>query len=225
MRPFNFDFCKEFGAFTITLSGKICLWRALNQERLTKKAVMRLHIDGATMEHIYWYLLIGGVIVLIIVLLLGDLMDAITGHLDVLPFGPSEIVLFASFLGGVGLIFQKFNHSVFPSIIISATCAFVLTFLISYFFLRPLKHMENSSAVNLNDMVGRKGIVTMEIKEGNDSLGEVKVEHDLGYIFRTAISRDGNAIPLNAEVTVWEVKDNRFVVYQRNSNEIDIFKF
>ena len=177
------------------------------------------------MEHIYWYLLIGGVIVLIIVLLLGDLMDAITGHLDVLPFGPSEIVLFASFLGGVGLIFQKFNHSVFPSIMISATCAFVSTFLISYFFLRPLKHMENSSAIHLEDMVGRKGIITMEIKEGNDSLGEVKVEHDLGYIFRTAISRDGNAIPLNAEVTIWEVKDNRFVVYQRNSTEIDIFKF
>ena len=85
--------------------------------------------------------------------------------------------------------------------------------------------MENSSAIHLEDMVGRKGIITMEIKEGNDSLGEVKVEHDLGYIFRTAISRDGNAIPLNAEVTIWEVKDNRFVVYQRNSTEIDIFKF
>jgi hypothetical protein len=192
---------------------------------LDRKAVMTLHIDGATMGHIYWYLLIGGVILLIVILLLGDLMDAITGHLDVLPFGPSEVVLFASFLGGVGLIFQKFNHSVFPSIMISATCAFVFTFLISYFFLRPLKHMENSSAVDLNDMVGRKGMITMEIKEGNDSLGEVKVEHDLGYIFRTAISRDGIAIPLNAEVTVWEVKDNRFVVYQRNSNEIDIFKF
>jgi membrane protein implicated in regulation of membrane protease activity len=191
----------------------------------TEKAVITLHIDGAAMEHIYWYLLIGGVILLIVVLLLGDLMDAITGHLDVLPFGPSEIVLFASFLGGVGLIFQKFSHSVFPSIITSAIASLVFTFLISYFFIRPLKHMENSSAVDLEDMVGRKGIITMEIKEGTDSLGEVKVEHDLGYIFRTAVSRDGKGIPLSAEVTVWEIKDNRFVVYQRNSNEIDIFKF
>lgn len=34
--------------------------------------------------------------------------------------------------------------------------------------------MESSSAVDLEDMVGRKGIITMEIKEGRDSLGEVK---------------------------------------------------
>jgi membrane protein implicated in regulation of membrane protease activity len=189
--------------------------------------MMTMHIDGATMEHFYWYLLIGGVILLIIILLLGDLMDAVTGHLDVLPFGPSEVVLFASFLGGVGLILQKFILSVFPVIgvfIISAIASIVLTFLISYFLLRPLKHMENSSAVNLEDMVGRKGMITMEIKEGSDSLGEVKVEHDLGYIFRTAISRDQKAIPLNTEVIVWEVKDNRLVVFQRSDiHETDIF--
>ena len=189
-----------------------------------------MHLDGATMEHIYWYLLIGGVILLTIILLLGDLMDAITGNLDVLPFGPSEIVLFASFLGGVGLIFQKIIRFIgLPSVsilIISGVASLILTFLISYFFLRPLKHMESSSAVDLEDLVGYKGIITMEIKEGADSLGEVKVEHDLGYVFRTAISRDGKELPLNTEVVVWEVKDNRFVVYQRAvPNEMDTIKF
>lgn len=187
-----------------------------------------MYLDGTTMEQIYLYLLIGGVILLIIILLLGDLMDAITGHLDVLPFGPSEVVMFASFLGGVGYIIQKIIHytglSALNILIVSGIVSVLLTFLISYFFLRPLKHMESSSAVDLEDMVGRKGIVTMEIKEGADSLGEVKVEHDLGYIFRTAISRDGKALPLETEVVVWEVKENRFVVYQRNgTNDIDNF--
>lgn len=188
-----------------------------------------MHLDGTTMEHIYLYLLAGGVILLIFILLLGDLMDAITGHLDVLPFGPSEMVLFASFLGGVGFIFQKFTSymglSSIVILIVSGIASFLLTFLISYFFIRPLKRMENSSGVNLEDMVGRKGIITMDIKEGADSLGEVKVEHDLGYIFRTAISRDRKALPIDTEVIVWDVKDNRFVVYQRTvSNEIDHFK-
>jgi membrane protein implicated in regulation of membrane protease activity len=187
-----------------------------------------MHLDGATMEQIYLYLLIGGVILLIIVLLLGDIMDGISGHMDVLPFGPSEIVMFASFLGGIGLIFQKLIKNIgLPSIgilIVSVIASIILTFLISYFFLRPLKHMESSSAVDLKDMVGRKGIITLEIKEGADSLGEVKVEHDLGYIFKTAISRDKTALPYNTEVVVWEVKDNRFVVYQRNE-ELDIYKF
>lgn len=185
-----------------------------------------MHLDGTMMETLYLYLLVGGVLLLVIILLLGDLMNAITGHLDVLPFGPSEVVLFASFLGGTGLLFQKFISMnsigilIFPGIV-----SFVLTFLISYFFLRPLKHMESSSAVDLEDMVGRKGIVTMEIKEGADALGEVKVEHDLGYVFRTAISRDGKELPLDAEVVVWEVKDNRFVVYQRtDAGETDLFK-
>jgi membrane protein implicated in regulation of membrane protease activity len=181
-----------------------------------------MYLDGTTMEHIYWYLLVGGVILLVIVILLGDIMDAITGHLDVLPFGPSEIVLFASFFGGTGLIFEKLIRSIGLSsigiLIISGIASFLFTFLISYFFIKPLKHMESSSAVNLEDMVGRKGIITMEIKEGPDSLGEVKVEHDLGYIFRTAISRDGKALALETEVVVWEVKDNRFVVYQRETN-------
>lgn len=184
-----------------------------------------MYLDGTTMEQIYLYLLVGGVILLIIILLLGDLMDAITGHLDVLPFGPSEVVLFASFLGGVGLLFQKLISSVLPAIgilIVSGIASFILTFLISYFLLRPLKHMESSSAVDLEDMIGRTGIITMEIKKGADSLGEVKVEHDLGYIFRTAISRDGNELPLDTEVVVWEVKDNRFVVYQRD--KMDHFK-
>jgi hypothetical protein len=189
---------------------------------------MTMYLDSAAMEQIYWYLLIGGVGLLIIILLLGDIMDAITGHLDVLPFGPSEIVLFASFLGGVGLVLQKLIHSVFPSIgilIVSGIASLLLTFLISYFLIRPLKHMESSSAVNLEDMVGRIGFITMEIKDGSDSLGEVKVEHDLGYIFRTAISRDGKALPLDTEVVIWEVKDNRFVVYQKSVvNENDIFK-
>jgi hypothetical protein len=189
---------------------------------------MTMNLDGATMEQIYLYLLVGGVILLIIILLLGDLMDAITGHLDVLPFGPSEVVLFASFLGGVGLLFQKLISSGLPSItilIISGIASFLLTFVISYFLIRPLKHLESSSAVDLEDMVGRKGIITMEIREGSESLGEVKVEHDLGYIFRTAISRDAKALPLDTEVVVWEVKDNRFVVYQRtDTNENDSFK-
>lgn len=189
--------------------------------------MLTMYLDGTTMEQIYLYLLVGGVILLIIILLLGDLMDAITGHLDVLPFGPSEVVLFASFLGGVGLLFQKLISSVLPSIdilIVSGIVSLLLTILISYFLLRPLKHMESSSAVDLEDMVGRKGIITMEIKKGLGSLGEVKVEHELGYIFRTAISRDGNALPLDTEVVVWEVKDNRFVVYQRTvTNETDSF--
>lgn len=76
-----------------------------------------MHIDGATIEQIYWYLLIGGVILLLIVLLLGDLMDALTGHLDVLPFGPSEVILFASFLGGVGLLLQKLVLLAFPPLL------------------------------------------------------------------------------------------------------------
>jgi membrane protein implicated in regulation of membrane protease activity len=181
------------------------------------------------MEHIYLYLLVGGVILLIIILLFGDIMDALTGHLDVFPFGPSEVVLFASFLGGTGLLFQKLSHDKgFTSIGVfvgSTIASLLLTFLISAFFLRPIKRMESSSAVNLEDMVGRKGIITMEIKEGRDSLGEVKVEHDLGYVFRTAISRDGAALPLDTEVVVWEVKDNRFVVYQRSTDETDLYKF
>lgn len=184
-----------------------------------------MHLDGTTMEHIYLYLLTGGVILLIVILLLGDLMDAITGHLDVLPFGPSEVVLFASFLGGTGYILQKLiGLSSIAILIVSGLASFLLTFLISYFFLRPLKHMESSSGVNLEDMVGRNGIITMEIKEGANSLGEVKVEHDLGYIFRTAISRDEKALPLDTEVIVWEVKDNRFVVYQKNVSDSEIFK-
>jgi membrane protein implicated in regulation of membrane protease activity len=187
-----------------------------------------MKFDGTTMEHLYLYLLVGGFILLIIILLLGDLMDALTGHMDVLPFGPSELVLFASFLGGVGLLFQKLisNKGVtsIGILIISGIASFILTFLISYFFLRPLKHMESSSAVDLEDMVGRKGIITMEIKEGANSLGEVKVEHELGYIFRTAISRDEKALPLNTEVVVWEVKDNRFVVYQRPGSKEIYFK-
>jgi membrane protein implicated in regulation of membrane protease activity len=195
--------------------------------RLILKGGEDMHLDGNMMEHIYFYLLVGGVILLIIVILLGDIMDAITGHMDVLPFGPSELVMFASFLGGIGLIFQKLTSFIgLPSIsilIVSVIVSIILTFLVSYFFLRPLKHMESSSAVDLEDMVGRKGIITMEIREGADALGEVKVEHDLGYIFRTAISRDQKALPLNAEVVVWEVKDNRFVVFQRNDD--DIFKF
>lgn len=86
--------------------------------------------------------------------------------------------------------------------------------------------MESSSSIDLEDMVGRKGIITMEIKEGAGSLGEVKVEHDLGYVFRTALSRDGDALPLDTEVVVWEVKDNRFVVFQQFvSNKNDVFKF
>jgi membrane protein implicated in regulation of membrane protease activity len=191
---------------------------------------MTMHLDGAAMQHLYWYLLVGGVILLVIIILLGDIMDAITGHMDVLPFGPSEIVMFASFLGGVGLIFQKLIPFIgIPSIgilIVSGIASFILTFLISYFFLRPLKHMESSSDVDLTDMVGRKGMITLEIKEGADSLGEVKVEHDLGYVFRTALSRDGKALPFNTEVIVWDVKDNRFVVYQKPVNdEMDIFKF
>lgn len=191
---------------------------------------MAMHMDAATMEHIYLYLLAGGVFLLIVILLLGDLMNAITGHLDVLPFGPSEVVLFASFLGGVGLIFQKFIGKTGLAssgiLIVAGITSFVLTFLISYFFLRPLKHMESSSSIDLEDMVGRKGIITMEIKEGAGSLGEVKVEHDLGYVFRTALSRDGNALPLDTEVVVWEVKDNRFVVFQQFvSNKNDVFKF
>jgi hypothetical protein len=46
--------------------------------------------------------LVGEVVFLIIIHLLGDQVDEITGNLDVLPFGPSEVLMFASFLNKFG---------------------------------------------------------------------------------------------------------------------------
>jgi membrane protein implicated in regulation of membrane protease activity len=172
-----------------------------------------MELFGLAMETIYLYLLIGGLILLVVILLVGEVLESVIDGLDFLPFGPSETVLFTSFFGGVGWVFESYSEIVSMLVILIAACiALIVTFVVSIFVLKPLKRLESSATVSSEDLIGRFGTVTMEISDGVGSPGEVTVDHELGIMSRTALSEDGKGIPLHTKVLIVDVRNSRFIV-------------
>ena len=164
------------------------------------------------MSTLYWYCLIGGFAVTLVLLVVGEVleaaMDALDGALDALDLGdaldPLSLVAGLTLFGGAGVVLDSYaGLADVPEAAIAALVGVVGAVVLHTVYVKPMKQSENSTAFSVREYAGKTGELTTGVPEGG--FGEVVVRMGASTTFQTAASFSGHAIPTGTSVVVVEV--------------------
>lgn len=167
------------------------------------------------MLEVYWGLLIGGAIFVLISIVFGELLDAmfdgILGFLSLDHAGfvhPLTLIGGLTMLGGMGILLTLNTSLATWAIFVLALCASILLSVSLYmFYLKPMQQAENSVAYSMQELVG--SIVEVSVPIPKSGFGEVTVsKNGAGLTHHIAASWDEQEIQRDERVVVVEVKDS-----------------
>ena len=164
------------------------------------------------MTTVYWYCLLGGLSLSVLLVFLGDVleaaMDALDGALDALDLGgvfdPLSGVFGAAVFGGAGLLLDAYaGLGRIPEGVVAATLGVAAAVALHLIYVKPMKASENSTGFSVREYAGKTGELTTGVPEGG--FGEVIVRMGASTTFQTAASFSGAPIPSGTAVVVVEV--------------------
>lgn len=168
-----------------------------------------MELFGIAIEQIYMYALFGLAAIMILFLFFGDAVDGVGEGLAFL--NPTVILSFLTFTSAAGFILEwltSWNSLVI--LILAAAVSAVLSVLLYFFVLLPLKSAEVSMAYTDESLAGQVAKVITPIP--SDGFGEIVIETVNGLIPKRAAGLDNEEISYGCEVLVIEVKDGTFLV-------------
>lgn len=158
------------------------------------------------MTTIYWYCLIGGFAVSVLLVLAGDVLDAALDALDGIldAFDPLSVVAGLTVFGGAGLLLDAYAPLAdLPEAATAAAIATLAAVLLHVVYVKPMKRSENSTAFSVREYAGKRGELTTGVPA--DGFGEVIVRMGASTTFQTAASFSGAPIAAGTAVVVVEV--------------------
>ena len=160
----------------------------------------------------YWFCLGGGVAVSVLLVVLGDLleaaMDALDGALEAVDLGgafdPLSAVFGVTLFGGAGLVLDAYTDlGQVPEVVIAAAVGLVAAVVLHTVYVKPMKASENSTGFSVREYAGKTGELATGVPAGG--FGEVVVRMGASTTFQTAASFSGAPIPSGTAVVVVEV--------------------
>jgi membrane protein implicated in regulation of membrane protease activity len=178
------------------------------------------------MLELYWGCLIFGVIFAIVTVLFGDLLDSTSdGFLQVFSLDhlvwlePTVVVGGVTILGGTGVLltrYTKFTDSVV--IIFSLLAAAMLSVLVYFVYIKPMKNCENSTGFFIKDLIGKTGEVMIPVPA--IGCGEVMIRIGAGNTNQIAASKDKQEIPAGTQIVVVDISDGiLYVSYYKEQDK------
>ncbi|KOO47433.1 hypothetical protein AMD00_21925 [Viridibacillus arvi] len=164
---------------------------------------------GIAIQQVYLYSLIILAVCMVLFLFFGDVIDGVGEGIPF--FNPAVILSFLTFFAAIGFIFESLTS--FSSIVIIAFATIistVLSVLLYFFILLPLKSAEVSMAYTDESLAGQIGKVIVPIPV--DGFGEVVIETVNGLISKRAVGFDNEEIEYNQQVLIVEVKEGTVYV-------------
>ena len=161
------------------------------------------------MTTLYWYCLLGGFGVSLLLVLAGEVLeaalDALDGVLDsVDAFDPLSGVAGVTVFGGAGLLLDAYaGLDAVPEAAVAAAIAVVAAVVLHLVYVKPMKRSENSTGFSVREYAGKTGELTTGVPA--DGFGEVVVRMGASTTFQTAASFSGDPIPAGTKVVVVEV--------------------
>lgn len=172
------------------------------------------------MLQVYWTCFIGGVLFALVTLILGDIIGHLFGsffdslsmhHLDVLQ--PVVLVGGITIFGGAGIMLSQYTHlASLPAVAISCMISVIISILIYFSYVKPMKNCENSTGFSIKDLVGKIAEVTVPIPVGG--YGEVVVKVGAGNTNQIAASLEQAEIPAGVRVVVGKEEDGILYVFR-----------
>jgi membrane-bound ClpP family serine protease len=170
------------------------------------------------MIEIFWGCLIAGALFAVVSFIAGDffhhgLDGAAHGlgadHLDFL--NPTVIASAVTIFGGAGVLLERYTAlETGPVITVSAAVSVVLSVILHFVYIRPMRNAENSVGFSITEMVGQVGKITIPIPA--TGYGEVMIQMGAGNACQVASTGDGESIPAGSQVVVVEIVDNVLIV-------------
>lgn len=172
--------------------------------------------------NIYWGCLFGGIIFALVTVIFGDLLgDAFNGlfhsltfeHLEFLQ--PMVLVSGITIFGGSGILLTRYTSlTPVPVVVISIMLAALLSILIYFAYVKPMRNSENSTAYSMGDLVGLTGEVITAIPA--KGYGEVLLKVGAGHSNHIASSQYEEELSTGTKIFVTKVeKSIVFVVHQK----------
>ncbi|MEO0558757.1 MAG: NfeD family protein [Bacteroidota bacterium] len=160
------------------------------------------------MMTIYWFCLGGGFALTLLMLVVGEALEAALDALDSLDFGdafdPLSGIAGVTVFGAAGIALDSYaGLETTPEVAISILIGLVAAVVLHFVYVKPMKKSENSTGFSVREYVGKTGELTTGIPEGG--FGEVTVQMGASTTFQTASSFDGSPIPNGTAVVVVEV--------------------
>ena len=169
---------------------------------------------GYSLETIYLAVLIVIGCGTVLYLFFADLADA---SVEGIPFfDPAVILSFISFTAAIGYIFERFfSLTSWLNLLIAIVIATVLSVLLYYFLLVPLRSAEVSLAYTDESLEGQVGKVIVPVPL--DGFGEIVIETANGIISKRAASYDNVEIPYDTQVLIINMREGTaYVVSYEN---------
>lgn len=163
------------------------------------------------MTTLYWYCLGGGFALTLLMLVVGEALeaavDALDGVLDALnadAFDPLSAVAGVTLFGGAGLLLDSFARLAdAPEAALAAAIGVAGAVLLHVLYVQPMKRSENSTGFSVREYAGKTGELTTGVPASG--FGEVVVRMGASTTFQTASSFSGDPIPTGTAVVVVEV--------------------
>ena len=164
------------------------------------------------MTTIYWYCLGGGFAVTLLLLVVGEVLeaalDALDGALEALDLGdafdPLSGVAGVTVFGGAGLVLDATRALAdLPEAVAAAVIGVLAAVVLHVVYVKPMKRSENSTAFSVQEYAGKTGELTTGVPAGG--FGEVVVRMGASTTFQTAASFSGDPIASGTPVVVVEV--------------------
>lgn len=166
------------------------------------------------MLELYYGCLIGGILFAVAVLIFGDLL-----HLHGPEFvDPTVIGGWITTFGGVGVLLTTYTDLAAGAVVfLAALAGIVLSFLVYFFYVKPMKKVENSTGFSMQDLEGKLCEVSVAVPA--KGFGEVLVKVGAGNTNQIAASFDRQNIPTGKKAVIVEVKDD--VLYVSAYDELE----
>lgn len=176
------------------------------------------------MLEIYWSCLIGGALFALVIVFVGDLIGHVfDGFLDCLSMdhldflSPTVVVAGITVFGGSGIMVSRYTslNEIYVTVL-SLTLAVCISAFLYFAYIRPMKNTENSTAVSVQDLVGKIGEVNVPIPQ--KGFGEVILRVGAGNTNQIAGTLDGEQLPAGIKVVVAAVKEGIVYVFPYDLN-------
>lgn len=165
------------------------------------------------MLELYWSCLLLGVLFAIVVVLFGDFLGDYfhifsLDHLEWLQ--PMVLVGGITVFGGTGLIVTRYTAFMgYKVVLISLFIAIIVSLLVYFMYIKPMKNCENASGFFITDLIGRVGEVLVPVPA--KGYGEILIKIGAGNTNQIAASNDGVEFPVGTQVVVATVSEG--IVY------------
>ena len=171
------------------------------------------------MNIFFWVAFGVGVGYTVIAFLMGSFLDVADLETDVdfsgsvSPLKPSVIAAFVTVLGGSGLLLQMTGLTAFYALPAAGLCGAFVAYLMYRFVVVPLSRAQNTSAVEIQSLIGHTATVTEKIFQGG--YGQIAYAENGNSYNSPAKSFDGNEIPRGSDVEIMSIEDNTYFVRKK----------